>query len=309
MRYFQGVRHSFSVLTKNEFFPQSPCTYVGRSLLWYLLVALKRNPALRIREWSADFLLPSLWRTPAKLFYVFRRDYEGEIHFFESILSPGDCVIDVGANFGLYTVLAAKKAGPSGRVLAFEPFPSSFQVLQLNCDLNQLNGTVTLFPCALGAVKGESALSIHSDPGRNSLGSLGKEAVASVKVKVEKLDEIVKQADLEKIDFIKMDVEGFEAHVLEGGLETLARFKPTLIFELNPSACSRNGENAGEIVRILEAAGYTLFEYRGSRRLAQVEPKQFGNYVAIHQDRFNDPHFREWNLDMKSHDISESLLE
>lgn len=296
MKYFAQFRHSLNVLTDNDLFPRRPLRYTCRAALWYLLVAIKREPFVRIKEWSSDFILPCLWRTPAKVFYVFRRDYESEVHFFENAIMPGDHIIDIGANFGLYTLLAANKTGQSGVVLAFEPFPLSFEILQRNCARNNLSDIVTLYPCALGSHCSTSSLSIHSDPGRNSLGSLGSEEISRVEIQVETLDNVLSKINLAKIDFIKMDVEGFESHVLQGSRNTIAAYKPTIVFELNPGACERSGENAADILQFIEKAGYCFFRYLGERELTQVAPKDFGNYVAIHQSRLADVHFEKWHL-------------
>ena len=296
MKYFESFWHSLSILTDNEHYSERPVTYTWRALLWYLLVAMKKNPTARIKEWQTTFVLPCVWRTPAKLFFVFRRDYESEVHFFENAIQPGDCVIDIGANFGLYTVLAAKKAGSAGKVLAFEPFPASTEILLRNCELNNLGSVVKTFPCALGEEQSTASMAIHSDPGRNRIGSLGAAEVARVDVRVDTLDNIVKESECSRIDFIKMDVEGFEAHVLRGARETLSRLKPVIAFELNPEACRLNGEDAADIIHVLENTGYYLFEYLGGRKLKRVAPKAFGNYIAIHRDRLQDAHFADWEL-------------
>lgn len=300
MKYFANFRHSLNVLVGNEFFHQRPATYIVRCILWYLLVGLKREPSVGIKEWGANFILPSIWRTPAKLFYVFRKDYEEEIHFFEKITLPGDYIVDVGANVGLYSILAGKKAGPEGRVLAFEPFPASLDILRRNRAHNGLDRMMNIFPIALGAARTKLALSVHSDPGRNSFGELGQDEITRIDVPVDTLDNVLSELNPPKIDFIKMDVEGFEKMVLEGGQNSLSHYKPTIVFELNPDMCKRAGYDASEIVQFLQGLGYRFFAYDRGFELTETIPEKFGNYVAVHQERLMDIHFKAWQLHLRA---------
>src|SRR6185312_8497302 len=91
-----------------------------------------------------------------------------ELRFIQERLRPGDVFVDIGANGGIYTVIAAKKVGASGRVLAFEPGPRNLELLKRNLALNGLTN-VTIVPKAVSNTAGAAALAISRDGAMNSL--------------------------------------------------------------------------------------------------------------------------------------------
>lgn len=296
MKYFANFRHSVGVLVRHRGWSWQLPIHVWRSLAWYFQVAVGSEPRARVSSWRAKFVLPCLWRTPAKLFYVFRRHYEPEVQALEELLQGGDWVIDVGANFGLYTVLAGRKVEPEGRVLAFEPFPDSFQMLRRNSEGNALQDVAQLWPCALGERTGTATLSVHADPGRNTLGSLGSEGGSEIQISVRPFDEIAEELAMSRIDFIKMDVEGFELQVLRGARRSIEKFKPSVLFELNPMVCRQSGYDPADIVKFFQDAGYVLFECQAPGEWQEVAPEEFGNYLAVHGSRLKDGRFRGQRL-------------
>lgn len=151
------------------------------------------------------------------------------------LVNAGDCCLDVGANLGYYTIFLAKSVGPRGLVVAFEPFPGNFAILEKNIQLNQLQ-IVTLERSALSNCSGSIRL-IHSvaDPysPTPSVGGYAAEGDrVSVNVPSFRLDDYA--AGLGKApNFIKIDVEGAELAVLEGARRTLAEARPALLVEIH----------------------------------------------------------------------------
>ncbi len=134
-------------------------------------------------------------------------------------VKPGDVVVDAGAMVGTFTLKAASQG--ASRILAFEPFPSSFELLNENIKRNELNN-VDAFDVALSQCNGEMKLWSHENPGSQSLTDM-KDPKKFIMVPTKRLDDVLKEEDVEHVDFIKIDVEGAETLVLMGAKETLKR--------------------------------------------------------------------------------------
>ena len=173
--------------------------------------------------------------------------------FVESCLRPGMVVIDAGANIGWYTLAMARVVGPSGRVYSFEPAEEELTRLRSNVRLNRFEN-VRIKPLALAEAEGWATLSDTLDAGTTYVGG-GKRRIATTS-----LDRLVAEEGLERIDFIKMDVEGSELHVLRGAREVLRRFHPMLMVELEPVPLSRMGTDPQTVIAFLRSEGYELKE-------------------------------------------------
>ncbi|MDX6767763.1 MAG: FkbM family methyltransferase [Candidatus Methylacidiphilales bacterium] len=284
-KLFSGLESSFRFLVGHEGFSSHPLRCVWRVFAWYLLVLTGRNPTMKVGAWNASYLLPSVFRSPAKVFYVFGRDYEPEIKFLESYLREGDVFVDGGANFGLYTIMAARHLGSAGRVFAFEPFPESHELVVKNIDRNRLDN-VELFQVALSDENGEARLGVHDDPGRNSLALDASETIATVKVEKKRLDDLWAQHRFPLPTVIKLDVEGHERSILLGALKTLSAATPTIIFELIPPSCERAGHTVGALIDLLRDAGYTFFAFSGNKMIPAIP--ECGDYIAVHTSRLTE---------------------
>ncbi len=152
----------------------------------------------------------------------------------------GEVFFDVGAHAGRYAVRAARVGAV---VFAWEPNPDSRSILLKNLRLNKLNATI--FPEALSDFEG--VLTLSNRGGRSRLGEEGEE------VQVKTLDSY----NFEKVDFIKIDTEGYESNVLRGALRTLRRTKPRLMIELHPMYVPNTEETCRDIIR---EAGYSKLE-------------------------------------------------
>lgn len=166
--------------------------------------------------------------------------YEPEIAFlFQRLTSPGDIVLDIGANVGLHTVALSKLVG-DGRVIAFEPVTEMADALSANCAFNR-SENVTLVRAALGKESGVAEIMVNQgDPGMEGTNSMiqsihltnNPDRYQSRQIPVCRLDDVAKNLGLhDQIKLIKIDTEGFEPMVIEGGLETLRKSRPIMIVE------------------------------------------------------------------------------
>jgi FkbM family methyltransferase len=148
------------------------------------------------------------------------------------LIRPGATVYDVGANYGMHTLLFARLVGPSGRVYAFEPHPGVFSCLKEQIDLN---GFRTVVPVC-EAVCDRSGTSSFDEADQRSSGHLIDSSSGHLKVRTTSVDAFVFGGQGAPPDFIKVDVEGAESRVLRGALNTLRQHHPMLAIELhNPS--------------------------------------------------------------------------
>jgi FkbM family methyltransferase len=174
-------------------------------------------------------------------------------------LRRGDTVIDVGANIGWYTILASRAVGDDGLVIAFEPDPTNFELLKRNVESNGCRN-VRLEQKALSNKPGSVTLFLHeSNKGMHSLLSF-KESEGSIDVEAVSLYDYL-SANTRRIDFVKIDVEGAEAFVLEGMRKTLAANPDmSLLLEFVPERFVAAGYDPQSILSQLECGGFHFHE-------------------------------------------------
>jgi FkbM family methyltransferase len=139
-------------------------------------------------------------------------------------LKPGDVFVDVGANSGIFTSFAAKRVGPTGRVVAIEPMPALIERLRFNVAANGF-ANVAIFATAVGEETGLATLHIHpNNRGQSGMIPLSPRSMP-LQVPVSTLASIVRSAELDRIDALKIDIEGFEDRAL---LPFIANMPPSL---------------------------------------------------------------------------------
>ena len=154
------------------------------------------------------------------------------VRLLSTLFSPESVVLDIGANIGCTSILFGQRAR---RVVAFEPSPSTFAFLRTNVTRSGL-ANVELRNHALGATPGRSQLTFaetNRAGGFVSPGTPTSVGHVTEEISVMRLDDVVASLSLDAIDLIKIDVEGFELSVLEGGRATIGRFQPIVALELN----------------------------------------------------------------------------
>jgi FkbM family methyltransferase len=173
------------------------------------------------------------------------------------MISEGGIAIDVGANIGETALELAKRVGPSGRVFAFEPDPLMRNKFNKNFSFNQW-AKIQLEPWALSDVAATHRLYRVSErnPAGNKIMSEGSGDF--VEIQAIRLDDYVTQNQIENIDLVKIDVEGFEKHVLLGAGQVILRFMPKLFVEISQKQLQMQGTSAHDIFALLEGWGYLI---------------------------------------------------
>lgn len=188
-----------------------------------------------------------------------------ELFLLEKILRPGMIFLDVGANEGIFALFAAARVGPAGTVWAFEPSRREFLRLSCNVRLNRLPN-VRLFQLALSAQDGAGDL-IVAEPehaGHNTLGGFAHAGVREFtreRVPLRRLDDLLVQEGLLRVDVLKIDVEGAETKVVRGAEKTLRDSRPIVLFEVLEEALNLQGSSSTELIGLLTSFGYRLYQF------------------------------------------------
>ncbi len=194
-------------------------------------------------------------------------EYEPQtLSLFRSILKPGMTVIDVGANLGYFTVIAASRVGPSGKVHSFEPYPHNYSLLQKNIATNDLKN-VTAVRTALSDKAGTRDLFFGDNQCTHSF-SDKRGAGQSEIVPTETLDNYLRSVGNPKIDIIKIDIEGAEPIVVDGMKETLSKSSSLIMLvEFYPNAIKRLGYSPLGFLETLKSYGFALSAIDEDRRM------------------------------------------
>lgn len=254
---------------------------LNRARLW-------RRP---VRVWGMTLIPPTLDRWLYLRLHRLGLMGRRERRFIENSVRAGMRVADIGANIGLYTLLMARLAGAAGRVHAFEPQAAMAGALRQNVELNRA-AQVVVYPYAVGAAAGSGVLDADSlNSGDARLAPAGRHLPASNRsaakptVSIHALDEILEG---EMLDFIKMDIQGWEGRALQG-MSALLRRSPglTLYFEFWPKGLRAAGSSERELKQILVEQGLRVFRAGGDAREIDLEaearllrPDGFVNLVA-----------------------------
>jgi FkbM family methyltransferase len=227
---------------------------------------------------------------------------EPELDVVRHAVRPGDTVLDIGANFGLYTYHLGRAVGPAGTVWAFEPVPFTFKTLsRVAAVLRIQNAKLINRGCSdeAGPVSFQVPLSPQG-PISAGLAHLagrghdhaGKETQVRWKAEKEVRCEVIRLDDylppIQDIPFIKCDIEGAEPRAFRGAERLIDRHLPTIVCEINPWYLQGFHESVAALWSMFSRRGYQLYRLNDhTRRLAPAELDQVveDNYVFVHPSR------------------------
>lgn len=213
---------------------------------------------------------------------VYTGNYEPALKkVFKSILKKGDHVLDVGANIGFHTLYFAELVGERGHVTAFEPVPYNFETLNYNVNLNNFKHIKTK-NIALGSKNEQINIAADeksTNPGTFNLFDQSGNTLITCCIG----DEIIGN---ERVDFIKIDVEGYESFVIQGLFETIKKNRPKIIFEYDIHYHKKTGLAKDYIFTFLSELNYRFMHiYQdGPKNLDKFDKLQSGNILAIPND-------------------------
>lgn len=204
----------------------------------------------------------------------------GTVRRYRDIVREGDVVLDIGANVGAHTLLLAKTVGAGGKVLAFEPTDYALEKLQKNRSLNpDLAGRIECYQYMLvdETAAGTRTPEIYSSWPLGQDGDVHALHRGQLKTtngaQAQTLDHVIASLGLDKVDFIKLDIDGFECGMMRGADAVLARWHPKIIMELAPYSLAEQGESFAELIGILRKHGYALFDLVTGKAL-EMDPSR-----------------------------------
>lgn len=240
------------------------------------------------------------------------------MQFLRRYLRQGDLCADIGANVGIYSLLMARHAGPSG-VHSFECLPSNVEKLRANLTLNQFDGPkgVTIHPVALSDRTGPVKLNLNDGDSTTSISQtmldeidrdtpVGDSHTSPQYVSARRFDEF---SDIGQFGYVKMDVEGAEMLVL-GGAQNILQNAPPKVWGVELLGTGhRLGFSPGDLLREYARWGYRFFLYQPSqnqltafeeRARATSDPRRDDNVLAIHEDSLDHVSRRLCGVDQGS---------
>ena len=177
----------------------------------------------------------------------------------EEKIEMGNIVVDVGANIGLHTLNMARIVGNTGQVFAFEPDPSNFEILKKNVKINNYKNII-LEQKAVGDKHGRTTLYQSDHPGKHRIFPQTEQAKSEIQVELTNLDNYFDSDMIDKINFIKIDVEGLEFSVLKGMKNILKNSKKIkILFEFMPENTIEVGFTPIELLNYLTSNDFKLY--------------------------------------------------
>lgn len=234
--------------------------FLGKILIWRAINrAINRHGVELIGEaqWGGRFSCDLRDFVQSRIYYA--GVWEPSLtRYIQQRLQPGDTFVDVGANIGYDSILAASLVGPEGRVIAIEASPSIFARLERTLALNATRN-VTALNVAVASERGMAEVFLGPAGNLGATSLLGESgSVAEARVRAAPLGDIVDEASLRAARMFKIDVEGFEAPVLRSLLDALPllRSDVEIVAEIAPERLARSGTSAAGLFEEFRRAGF-----------------------------------------------------
>lgn len=215
-------------------------------------------------------------------------EYE-ELQMTKNLLSDHDVFFDVGSHLGWYSIILAKDY-QNNQFYAFEPVLNTYNLFKKNIDLNNLSN---IRPYNFGFSNEERTADIFYSEKGSAIASekdiFDMKSLNTVECRLRKIDDFVSEEKIEKIDFIKCDVEGAEFLVIKGGASSIKEFLPILFLELVENWCNKFNYSIADVTNFLFPLGYKIFQIKGSllHPVLKIDLNEIGNfnYLFLHKNK------------------------
>lgn len=234
------------------------------------------------------WLLPVFVRKLIRKKYYFKKFWEAtlqdekDLQLIPMLINPGDTVLDIGANYGLYTRFFAEQVGKTGTVHSFEPVPDTFDVLKNNVEKAGLS-QVKVHCIAISNQSGTATISIptYPDGSKNYYEATLQHAASGngILIQTLKLDEWLDSFSL--LHFIKLDVEGHEPQALAGMKHLIEKYYPIFLIEINDDFSP--GSTGYKVQEMMLNWGYSMYYFEKNELRLSYGKEKGVNYVFINK--------------------------
>lgn len=210
------------------------------------------------------------------------------------LVKPGDIVIDIGAHIGYFTVQFSELTGPTGMVIAFEPTPTTFRTLRENLDKNKCANVIARKAGISNKNTVEKLYLCEKNIGDNRL--FDQNGRRWIPVDTYRLDDVL--FHLDKIDLLKLDIQGWEGWALQGAKNSVLPMTKRIILEFWPTGLEKSGFGAQRTLNLLLDAGFGFFDIREAEEkvvpitaqelLERYKAKQDDDTDSIQEEDFTD---------------------
>lgn len=238
--------------------------------------------------------------------YLFGTFEPATVKVLKRLVKSGDTVLDIGANVGYIALEMAKRVGSSGKVFAFEPDEKNFNLLKRNLELNP---DCNIEPIARAVSETNAPIRLYKsmvDFNNSAHSTLPSEKHSTdfIEIPTTTIDRFVQENDIQKIDVIKIDIEGAEMSAFKGMRQTLSRFRPIVLSEL----CAEHQSRAGYTTQAVKEWMTTTFQMQAFKvaesgtlhKVSLAEEHLADNIVFIPNERI--PEFQPLISNQPSHD-------
>lgn len=204
---------------------------------------------------------------------------KNSVAVLKKLVKNGDTVLDVGANIGFYSILFSKIVGNTGRILAFEPTLHYGKVLEKNLKTNNIQNCEII---RVGLSNIKQKLKIHIGPSSATIHVPGGGFSTSQEIiNLISLDDYIKENNIDKIDFIKVDIDGHEPFFFKGALKTIQRYEPIILLEINQLNYFEAGFNAWDFYEMLKRLNFKIYSENNLKEFKTKENflKECGNFA------------------------------
>jgi len=253
---------------------------LNNTLDFFLSNIKSRKLILYLDEFNGEFEFDV--RSDILRRYLIYGKYEPEtISLIKQNLNANEDFIDVGANIGLFSIFASKLLDRKSSILAIEPTPNASNILTNNIKRNNLEGMILFFQGVVTDVEG--TLELETIDGMEEYSSLGKIVQVNkgrrvhIQVVSNTIDKLVKIYNVHP-GLIKIDTEGAEFRVLSGAIETIKKYKPTIISELCDDYLSTMNNTSQQVINLLRSLNYTVINLQTNNEEIKIPFR--GNILA-----------------------------
>ena len=261
-----------------------------RWLIVLLMRKMRTEKILKRRIYDFEMYLDIFDDGLSKQLIKYKKRELDHKYILEKVLRPGFTVLDIGANIGYYTLIEKQLTGDSGKIIAVEPSPSNIKLLKRNSELNNFKN-ITIFQAAISSHSGKKDFFLSYESNLNTFHNYGTVeghlTGETIEVDTYTVPAILRQANCEKLDLIRMDVEGHEVDVIEGMLEQIRNetLLPSIIFETHLSRYNEEN-NMQKVLRQLFNLGYQAMYVASSWQKGSsiIESKGYQSLLSIPTD-------------------------